>query len=85
MFKREPTGWTTRIPSRQPNRQQHVRTIAVLLLIPLITTGCSVKRMAMNSVANALSGGEGGSNVYLTDDDPILVGQALPFSLKLME
>jgi len=41
--------------------------------------------MAINSLANALSGKEGGSNVYLTDNDPILVGEALPFSLKLME
>ncbi|MCJ7627018.1 MAG: TRAP transporter TatT component family protein [Longimicrobiales bacterium] len=85
MLKHKPTGWTTRLPGRHPSRQPHVPTIAILLLIPLITSGCSVKRMAMNSVANALSGGEGGSNVYLTDDDPILVGQALPFSLKLME
>ena len=41
--------------------------------------------MAMNSLADALSGqGEGGS-AYLSDDDPALVGEALPFSLKLME
>jgi predicted anti-sigma-YlaC factor YlaD len=39
--------------------------------------------MAMNTLANSLSGG--GSSVYMTDDDPTLVGQALPFSLKLME
>ncbi|NNM03757.1 MAG: hypothetical protein HKO65_01540 [Gemmatimonadetes bacterium] len=61
--------------------------LAVLLLPPLVLSGCSIKGMAINSVANALSGSgdDGGSNVYLTDDDPILVGQALPFSLKLME
>jgi predicted anti-sigma-YlaC factor YlaD len=43
--------------------------------------------MAINSVANALAGqgGSGEGNVYLTDEDPILVGEALPFSLKLME
>ena len=45
--------------------------------------GCSVKGMAMNALANSLSGG--GAGVYLTDNDPVLVGQALPFSLKLME
>jgi predicted anti-sigma-YlaC factor YlaD len=57
------------------------------LLLALTISGCSIKGMAINSVANALSGagGDGGSNVYLTDDDPILVGEALPFSLKLME
>ncbi len=37
----------------------------------------------MNALANSLSGG--GAGVYLTDNDPVLVGQALPFSLKLME
>jgi len=46
-------------------------------------SSCSIKKMAMNSVANSLSGG--GTGAYLTDDDPTLVGEALPFSLKLME
>jgi len=68
---------------RRPKRRTRVRPIPLLLLIPLAASGCSVKGMAMNSLANALSGG--GSNVYLTDNDPILVGEALPFSLKLME
>ncbi|MFH1764219.1 MAG: TRAP transporter TatT component family protein [Gemmatimonadota bacterium] len=62
---------------------------SIHVLLPLLTLlmvgGCSIKGMAVNSLANALSGGAGGSNVYLTDDDPILVGEALPFSLKLME
>lgn len=63
------------------------RASPLLLLLPLLIGGCSIKGMAMNSLANALagSGEENGSNVYLTDDDPILVGEALPFSLKLME
>jgi predicted anti-sigma-YlaC factor YlaD len=59
----------------------------VALAIPAVlccaVSGCSIKGMAMNGLADALSGG--GSNVYLTDEDPILVGEALPFSLKLME
>lgn len=54
-----------------------------LMGFALMSQGCSVKGMAMNALANSLSGG--GAGVYLTDDDPILVGQALPFSLKLME
>lgn len=55
------------------------------LLFTLVLPGCSIKGMAMNSLADALSGqGEGGS-VYLSDNDPVLVGEALPFSLKLME
>ncbi len=81
MFRHRPA-----FPTRhRPKRRAWVRPIPLLLLIPLTTGGCSVKGMAMNSLANALSGGDGGSNVYLTDNDPILVGEALPFSLKLME
>lgn len=61
------------------------RPWVALLLFPVALQGCSVKGMAMNSLADALSGqGEGGS-VYLSDNDPVLVGEALPFSLKLME
>ena len=52
-------------------------------LICLLLPGCSVKRMAVNAVAGSLTGG--GTSTYMTDDDPILVGEALPFSLKLME
>ena len=54
-----------------------------LLGLCTLPQGCSIKGMAMKSLANSLSGG--GAGVYLTDDDPVLVGEALPFSLKLME
>lgn len=55
------------------------------LLFTLLLPGCSVKGMAMNSLADALSGQGDGGSVYLSDNDPVLVGEALPFSLKLME
>ena len=44
--------------------------------------GCSVKRMAINMVGNALS--ESGTT-YASDDDPELVKAAAPFGLKTME
>jgi len=44
--------------------------------------GCSIKRMAVNKLGNALAGG---GDTFATDDDPELVKAALPFSLKLME
>ena len=76
-------------PSPHSDQIGTQRRLAPLLtlFLALLISGCSIKGMAINSVANALSGSgsEGESNVYLTDDDPILVGQALPFSLKLME
>jgi predicted anti-sigma-YlaC factor YlaD len=39
--------------------------------------------MAVNAVAGSLAGSA--TSTYMADDDPILVGEALPFSLKLME
>ncbi len=47
-----------------------------------MTTGCSVKNMAVDRLADALA--EGGST-FNSDDDPELVKAAIPFSLKLME
>jgi len=44
--------------------------------------GCSIERLAVDKVGDALSGGAG---TYATDEDPELVGAALPFSLKLVE
>lgn len=51
-------------------------------LVLLFASGCSIKKMAMNQVGDALSGG---GTVFSSDEDPELVKDALPFSLKLME
>lgn len=56
--------------------------LLVLLALPLALSSCSVKRWAVKSVANTLSSGV---DVYGTDEDPELVGDALPFGLKTME
>lgn len=58
--------------------------IVSLLVLCLLfaTSGCSVRKFAAKRVANVLA--EGGS-VYASDDDPDLVGDALPFGLKTME
>ena len=55
---------------------------AVMLVMLVTVLGCSVKRLAVNKVGDALS--QGGST-YESDDDIELVGDALPFSLKLIE
>jgi len=44
--------------------------------------GCSVKRFAINKLGDSLANS---GTTYTADDDPDLVGQALPFSLKLVE
>jgi predicted anti-sigma-YlaC factor YlaD len=44
--------------------------------------GCSIKRMAVNKLGDALAGG---GTTFASDNDPELVEAAVPFSLKLME
>ncbi len=56
--------------------------LALLLLATLLLGGCSLRRVAVRTVANALASG---TDVYASDDDPELVGAALPFALKTME
>ena len=48
-----------------------------------LTSGCSIKQLALNAVADELSGGTGGS--FTEDPDLQFIGEALPFGLKLME
>ena len=63
-------------PRRSPSR-------ALLLgcvLLPL--AGCSVNKFAVNKLGDALAGG---GTTFASDNDPELVKQAVPFSLKLME
>jgi predicted anti-sigma-YlaC factor YlaD len=47
-------------------------------------SACSINRMAVNAVADALTG-EGGSEVFTADSDPELVGGAIPFAIKMYE
>jgi len=45
---------------------------------------CSINKMAINMVSNALTG-QGSTDVFTGDSDPQLVGDALPFAIKLYE
>lgn len=56
------------------------RLICAVLLIA--APGCSIKRMAVNKLGDALSGA---GTTFAADDDPELIKAAVPFSLKLME
>jgi predicted anti-sigma-YlaC factor YlaD len=57
-----------------------------LLLMPalIFLPACSIKKLAMNQVANALTAPTS-STVFSGDNDPELVGDALPFAIKLYE
>jgi predicted anti-sigma-YlaC factor YlaD len=64
------------------SRQRILILFAVLYI--LCSGGCSVKQMAVNSVGSMLA--EGGSGTTFTgENDPELVRDALPFTMKLHE
>ncbi|MEE8169526.1 MAG: TRAP transporter TatT component family protein [Phycisphaerae bacterium] len=48
----------------------------------MFLSGCSIRQLAIQSLADALSGS---GATFASDDDPELVRQAVPFSLKLIE
>ena len=56
--------------------------VPVLATALVLVSGCSVRRLAIHRVADALTGT---GSTFTTDNDPELVRDALPFSLKLME
>jgi len=56
--------------------------IVPVLVLVLTCSGCSLRTFAINKVGDALASGD---SVYESDDDIELVGQALPFALKLTE
>jgi predicted anti-sigma-YlaC factor YlaD len=56
--------------------------IAVFFCLSL--PSCSINKIAMNAVSNALTG-DGSSDVFTSDPDPKLVGDAIPFAIKMYE
>jgi predicted anti-sigma-YlaC factor YlaD len=58
-----------------------VRGLAAVLVLAS-TTACSVKSMAINSLADTLAAS---GDVFASDEDPELIRDAIPFSLKTIE
>jgi hypothetical protein len=56
--------------------------IALAATLAVCLGGCSIRKTAVNKIGDALA--NPGSN-FAADDDPELVGQAIPFGLKTME
>ncbi len=56
--------------------------LASSLLLSFLGTSCSLKARAVNTLAEVLAESE---VVYLSDEDPELVAEALPFNLKTIE
>lgn len=73
---------------RSAKMGERERTIAAAvagILLIVFLGGCSLQKLAINKVAGMLSGSSSSSDVFSTDNDPDLVGQALPFAIKLYE
>jgi predicted anti-sigma-YlaC factor YlaD len=61
---------------------RHSFRVGLAAALALCLGGCSIRRTAVNKIGDALA--ETGAN-FAADDDPELVGQAIPFGLKTME
>ncbi len=59
-----------------------MRKLLLVTLLGASVAACSVKRMAVDVIGDALAGGGG---VWLSDEDPELIGEAIPFALKTYE
>ena len=57
-------------------------SIVSMALLSVSSVGCSINRIAVNKIGNALAKG---GDTYASDDDPELIKAATPFTLKLME
>jgi len=58
------------------------RILLFALTCLLALSGCSIRQVAVSRLADTLAAG---GSVYASDNDPELVGEALPFSLKTIE
>lgn len=56
--------------------------LCLILIISVSGLGCSIRKVAVNSLGDALAAG---GTTFSSDDDPELVKAAVPFSLKLIE
>jgi len=62
---------------------KNISRILFLILLPFMAS-CSINKLAINAVSNALTG-SGSAEVFTGDSDPELVGNALPFAIKMYE
>ncbi len=67
-------------------RRSYWLQVVGLVVVMAFLAGCAIDQLAVNVLADTLAGGDGGgASVFTQDDDPELVGDALPFALKLYE
>jgi predicted anti-sigma-YlaC factor YlaD len=61
-----------------------MKKTAPYLIAFLLFSACSINKMVINKVSDALTG-SGSNDVFMGDDDPELVGDAVPFAIKMYE
>lgn len=70
------------LSSESTNALTFLGILCLILIFSVSGLGCSIKKMAVNSLGDALAAG---GTTFSSDDDPELVKAAVPFSLKLIE
>lgn len=64
------------------SRRYEISSVILLLATMMSITGCSVRKFAINKLGDSLANS---GTTFASDNDPEFVGQAIPFSLKLIE
>lgn len=64
------------------SRRYEISSVILLLATMMAITGCSVRKFAINKLGDSLANS---GTTFASDNDPEFVGQAIPFSLKLIE
>jgi predicted anti-sigma-YlaC factor YlaD len=70
------------VSQQRPGERLPLLIMLAASTLTLLLAGCSIRRVAINKVGDALAAG---GTTFASDDDPELVKAAVPFSLKLME
>src|SRR5215467_11136596 len=63
-------------------RGYEISSVILLLATTTAMTGCSVRKFAINKLGDSLANS---GTTFASDNDPEFVGEAIPFSLKLIE
>lgn len=71
-----------RVPPLSRRRSFQISPVILLLITTIAMTGCSVRKFAINKLGDSLANS---GTTFASDNDPEFVGQAIPFSLKLIE
>lgn len=77
-----PTPPHASAPLERGRRRLLRALVAAVPLLALVCGACSVRKLAVGSLASTLGGS---AQVFSSDDDPELVREALPFALKTIE